>query len=404
MAAFEYEALDAAGRTKRGVLSADSPRLARKELRSRRLTPLKIKPAAERTARFSLGSQTPRIGQKDLAAVTRQLSTLVRAAAPIEEALGAVAQQSEKQTVRASLMAVRAKVMEGRRLSDALGEEPKSFSPLYRSMVAAGEAAGDLGAVLGRLADYLEKSQALKRKVTSAMVYPAVLALVATCVVTALMVLVVPEVVEQFDALGQELPLITKIVIGVSDFLRAFGLILLIALLVAGFAVHRALAHPPVRRALDQGLLATPLVGRFTRDINAARFARTLSTLVQSGAPLLDSLRAARNTMGNVVLKEAAADIAVNVQEGASLSASMKRAGVFPPLMVYMTASGETGGELGEILGKSAEYLETEFEAASSVALSLLEPGVIVVMGLLVTMIVLAIMLPIMQFNNLALM
>ncbi len=406
MAAYEYEALDAAGRKARGVVTADSPRLARRELRAKKLVPLKIeaagqpKTAAIRAripglASFSRPSAAPR----DLALVTRQLATLISAAAPVEEALQAIALQAEKPGVRKALLSVRAGVTEGQKLSQAMAGQDQVFNTLYRSMVSAGENSGTLGPVLERLADHLEKGQAMRAKVTAALTYPAFLALTALGVVGMLMAFVVPKVVEQFDSLGRELPMLTKVMIAISDGVRDYGLIALILLAVGGLAFARSLRQPAVRRGFDAFLLRLPVAGRLMRELQSARFARTLSTLIASGTPVLEGLMAARATVRNVILKEAVSDVVTQVREGASLSAAMRRAKAFPPLVVYMAAMGEKSGALDTMLAKAADYLEAEFEAMTTAAIGLLEPAIIIGMGVMVGTIIMAILLPILQFN-----
>lgn len=404
MAAFEYEALDKAGRKTRGVISADTARLARRELKRKRLVPIRLEAAAARRAtgarRLSLSRFTPR----DLSLVTRQLSTLLDAGAPVEEALQTIASQSEKQTVKKTLLSVRAAVMEGYKLSDALGQAGGAFSPLYRSMVAAGEAAGSLGPVLGRLAEYLEKQQKMRGKVQTALTYPAFLALTALGVVIALMTFVVPKVVEQFDTLGQELPALTVAMIWASDALRQFGPFALIAIAGGGLAFAHGLRSEGSRRRVDRAVLKLPVIGRLVREMQAARLARTLSTLVSSGVPVVEGLAAARDTVRNTALRDALSQTVTLVREGASLAKALRRADAFPPLVVYMAAVGENSGRLDTMLAKAADYLESEFEAVTQAALSLLEPTIIIVMGAMVTVIVLAILMPILQLNTLTMM
>jgi len=406
MAAYEYVALDGGGKRRKGVVSAETARQARKELQRRKLTPLKLQATARHGRRPEGKLAWPGSGAlpaKEVSLVTRQLATLIRAGSPVEEALRAVAGQAEKPAMRSSLHAARTSVTEGYRLSEALGAQGRAFPALYRSMVAAGEASGDLGAVLERLADYLERSQAMRRKITTALIYPAALASTAVIVIIALMVFVVPRVVEQFETIGQELPFITTALIAISDFLRGYGLFVALAIALGVLALGRALRAPDFRRRWDRGVLALPFVGKLARSVSAARFARTLSTLIDSGAPVLESLEAAKTTVKNLALRDAVSEIAVSVREGGSLSAAMRKADVFPPIMLYMAASGENSGELGPMLTKAADYLEAEFEATTAVALNLLEPGIIIAMGGVVTAIVLAILMPILKLNAMAL-
>ncbi|WP_031549657.1 type II secretion system inner membrane protein GspF [Parvularcula oceani] len=404
MTAYRYEAVDAAGRKKRGTVEADTQRRARREIQASGLTPVSLSEAGEGSGldiRLSRGPKQP--SRKDIIAATRQLATLIDAAMPVEEALAAVAAQERGSPTARVLTAVRMRVVEGWRLSEALGEHPKSFPPLYRGIVAAGETSGTLGAVLGRLADMLERNRAITQKATTALIYPATIAVVAIGVVWALMTFVVPRMVEQFSDMGAQLPLLTRVVIGVSDFVRDFGLIVLIALVAAiiGFIVARRRPRPKL--AMDRMLLRLPVIGPLARDLDAARFARTLSTLFASGAPLLDSLRSARRTVVNSHIDDRLGVTLTGVREGASLSASLRRAGVFPPMMASMVSAGERSGALPLMLEKTADQMEGGFEAATTLALRLLEPAVIVTLGLVVMVIVLAIMLPILQINTMTL-
>ncbi|KGM56522.1 general secretion pathway protein GspF [Lysobacter arseniciresistens ZS79] len=401
MPAFDYAALDTRGLTRQGVIDAASPVDARERLARRRLVPVRIEPAAT-------GADTgprpllDRFTAKDLALVTRQLSTLA-AAMTLEEALRTVGAQAEKRAVRRVLMATHAHVLEGFRLSDAMARQGNAFPPLYRAMVAAGEGSGALPDILERLADLLEREQQVRGKLVTALVYPAALAMTAVAVVIALMAFVVPKVVEQFDSMGRELPLLTRLVIGVSD-LMAAGWLPALALLAVGAVAFRQLMKQPVfARRFDAMVLRLPLLGRLLRDVHAARMSRTLSIMVGSGLPMLEGLVITARTVHNRVLREATDRMVASIREGGSLSGAMRRAGVFPPTLLYMTTSGEDSGRLGPMLERAADYLEREFNTFTSVAMSLLEPLIIVVLGGVVAVIVLAILLPILQFNSLVL-
>lgn len=401
MSTFEYVALDTLGRTREGVVRAANERAARQELQRRKLAPVKLSPAAAAAAAAGAAAPAAKLSARTLALVTRQLATLA-AVAPLEEALRTLALQAERPAVRNTLLQVHGGVLEGRRLADAMARQGKSFPPLYRAMIAAGEASGSLPAILERLADLLEREQLVRSRVLTATIYPALLACVAVLVVMALMTFVVPRVVEQFDSIGQQLPLLTRIVIALSEGLRFAGLPLLAVAVGGGFVFARALRNPAVRLGFDARLLALPLIGRMLRDLHAARLARTLATMIASGLPLLEGLVITARTVQNQVLKQATEAMAVVIREGGSLSAAMRRSEVLPPLLVYMTASGESSGRLEIMLERAAEYLEREFNTFTSVALSLLEPVIIIVMGAVVTAIVLSILLPILQINTLA--
>ncbi|MFP7722894.1 type II secretion system inner membrane protein GspF [Lysobacter sp. A3-1-A15] len=399
MPRFEYAALDAGGQLRTGSVDATDPREARQHLRQRALVPTRIAPAAAaRAGRDGIGGG---FGARELALFTRQLATLV-SVAPLEEALRTIGSQADRRGVRRVVMATHGQVMEGLRLSDAMARQGKAFPPLYRAMVAAGEGSSALPDILERLADLLEREQQVRGKLVTALVYPAALAATATAVVIALMAFVVPKVVEQFDSMGRTLPWLTRAVIAVSDAMAAWGMPALVVLALAAAGMVRALRHPGVRLRVDRALLELPLLGRVLRDVHAARLARTLSIMVNSGLPLMEGLAITARTVHNRVLRAATDTMVGSIREGGSLSAAMRRAGVFPPTLLYMASSGESSGRLAPMLERAADYLEREFNTFTSVAMSLLEPLIIVVMGVVVAVIVLAILLPILQFNSLA--
>lgn len=406
MPAFEYEALDARGLLRTGVVSADTARMARRELRQIKLMPVRIKAVASAPAGRRTLPALRRRGFKPAALMllTRQLATMIGAAAPLEDALHMIALQADDKTVRATLHAVRTRVSEGQRLADALAEHPDAFSPLYRALIAAGEVSGNLGAVLERLADHLENTERLRAKVATALIYPVVLSAVAAAVVMILMTFVVPKVIDQFGSLGQELPLLTRMLVFVSESLSRYGLLLAAVLGLAGLAFARALRKPVFRRRVDALLLGLPIVGKLLRGLYAARLARTLGTLLASGSPVSEGLTAAKATVTNLVLADAVSAVGVSIREGTSLSHALRRTGLFPPTVVYMCAVGESTGRLDLMLAKAAEHLEREFETFTTAAIGLLEPLIVVVMGAVVAVIVLAILLPILQLNSLALM
>jgi general secretion pathway protein F len=400
---FAYVGLDTAGRERRGRLSAATSEAARDQLVSRRLYVVRIEPAAAAgTPLVSRGLLTRRkIGAKQLTLFTRQLATLIQVT-PLEEALRTVSLQAEREELRRVLGNVHAGVVEGRRLAEAMAREPASFPPLYRAMVSAGEASGTLPQILERLANLLERQAQVRSKVLSTLAYPIILAIVAAFVVFALMIFVVPKVVEQFQDIGQTLPLLTRIVIGLSAFLASWWWALLLALGLGIFLAGRALKDEGVRMKFDRMLLKLPLVGRLIRDLHAARMARTLATMVASRLPLLEGLRLTTGTVHNRVLRAASADIAESIRTGGSLAGALKRAGIFPPLLVYLAASGEASGKLDVLLERAADYLDREFDAFTTTALALLEPAIIIVMGAIVALIVLSILLPILQLDTLA--
>lgn len=402
MPSFEYEALDLGGRSRRGVVNADSARLARRELRRLQLTPVAVSAPREKAGAAVGGKAPARIRGGELVNLTRQLAVLIGATTPLEEALNAVALQTEKPGSRKRLLAVRERVLEGWRFADALGEDRQSFSDLYRAVVAAGESSGDLAGVLDRLATMLEKNRTMMNKAIASLIYPAALALVAGLVVTALMTQVVPKIVDQFRTFDAELPFVTQVVIGISHFLGAYGLYLVLGAIVGGAAFWQGMRAPEFRLAFDRWILTVPLLGKLLRGLDGARFARTLATLFAGGAPLLDSLKGAQRTMGNSFMRERLDGAITQVREGASLAGALKRANVLPPMMTHMIAAGERAGAVPLMLDKSATQLEEEFDTASTIALRLLEPAIIIAMGGAVMLIVVAILLPILRLNSLA--
>ena len=402
---FDYLAIDTRGAEKRGHVAADSVDAARARLDRQRLYVVRLEPGspppATSRALFGLALGRPRMRAKQLTLFTRQLATLNRVS-PLEESLRTITRQTEQEGVRAVVATVHAGVVEGRRLADAMAREPKSFPPLYRAMVSAGESSGSLPTILDRLAALLERQAEIRGKLITALAYPIILAVVALGVVTALMIFVVPQVVEQFDTVGQALPWLTRFVIGLSDVLVRWWWLMLLVAGAAGVGVWQALRDPGVRLAFDTRLLRVPLLGRLLRDLHAARMSRTLSTMVASRLPLLEGLTLTASTIHNRRLKAASDEIADAIRGGGSLSSAMRRTGVFPPLLTYLAASGEAAGRLDEMLERAADYLEREFDRFTATALSLLEPAIIVVMGGIVATIVLSILLPILQLNTLA--
>ncbi|MDB5679184.1 type II secretion system inner membrane protein GspF [Sphingomonas bacterium] len=406
MADFDYIAIDTGGREKKGHIAAPSIDDARIALDRRRMYVVRIEegsgapPKSRGLFNLEIGGAKRMNGQA-LTLFTRQLATLNRVA-PLEESLRTITRQIEQDSVRAVVENVHAGVVEGRRLSDAMAREPKSFPPLYRAMVAAGEGSGTLPTILDRLAILLERQAEIRGKVITALAYPSVLAIVAVLVVTALMIFVVPQVVEQFDNVGQKLPFLTRAVMGVSWVMAHYWWLALIVLAGAGLAFWRGMKNPAFKLRFDSWMLRLPFLGRLIRDLHAARMARTLGTMVASRLPLLDGLTLTASTINNLRLRAATDEIVDAIRGGGSLSTAMRRSAVFPPLLTYMAASGEAAGRLDEMLERAADYLEREFDRFTATALSLLEPIIIVLMGGIVATIVLSILLPILQLETLA--
>ena len=405
---FDYVVIDGGGKERRGLVRAENSTDARAALAAKKLFVVKLGegkgsagPAEPSGKAASLLTFTRnRLSAKELALLTRQLSTLAQVS-PLEEALRTITRQSEKQHVRAIAGRVHAGIVEGRSLAESMSAEPRSFPALYRAMISAGERSGSLPALTDRLSDLLERQAAMRAKMMAALAYPSAIAAFAVIVVTALMIFVVPLVVEQFDTLGQQLPLLTRMVMGLSAFMAGYWWLIAILLILGGIGLWRALKVESVRYKFDGALLRVPFLGRLLRDLHAARMARTLSTMIESRLPVMEGLALTVPTIHNRVLRRATNDIVESVRGGGSLSAAMRRADVFPPLLVYLAASGESAGQLDMMLARAADYLEREFDAFSAAALSLLEPLIIILMGAVVATIILAILLPIMQLQSL---
>nr|WP_321441254.1 type II secretion system F family protein [uncultured Hyphomonas sp.] len=400
MAAFEYVALDSDGKRRSGVISADSARSARRELRLRDLMVLNVNPVAEKHARSVV--RRGRISEKQRVLLVRQMSVLLKSGLAVEQALGACAGNENPVAVQKAVHTVRADVVEGARLSDAMALAPDAFPPLVRAVTSAGEMSGKLGDIMERLATYLERSYQLRQKVRAALIYPALLSVMALGMVVALMVIVVPRLVEQFDLFDAKLPLLTRVVIALSNGVREYGLIILLLLAGLSFLGARLLRQPAMRRSLDRTVLKLPLIGQQTRTVAAARFARVFATLSASGATALESLEGAKGAANNTVFADAADFIAERVREGGSFSAALSATGAFPPMMVHMVTSGEAGRDVPGMMNRAADFLDTEFETGSAALLAVAEPLIIVLMGGIVGLIVLSIMLPILQLNTLA--
>ena len=402
MAEYDYIAIDPAGKERKGSVKAGTIDDARARLDARKLFVVRLEAGAAEVARkrAGLSLRAPRLSGKELTLFTRQLATLIEVS-PLEEALRTIGRQSEHGHVQAIVGKVHSGVMEGRRLADALGAEPRSFPPLYRAMISAGESSGSLPTIMERLSDLMERQAVIRSKVLTAIAYPSVLAVFAVAVVAALMIFVVPKVVEQFDTVGQDLPLLTRMVMGLSAFLAGYWWLLAILMVLGAVGFWRALKVEGFRYRFDGMMLRLPLLGRLIRDLHAARMARTLSTMVASRLPLMEGWVLTTQTVHNRVLRQASEEIVESIRGGGSLSAALRRAGVFPPLLVYLAASGESAGRLDTMLERAADYLEREFDSFTSAALAMLEPVIIILMGGIVAVIILSILLPILQLQSL---
>jgi len=406
MAAYEYIALDAGGKQQKGILEADSVRQIRQLLRDQGLTPLNVDAAAEGKTASSTSSGSSAFGSRklsglDLAMFTRQLSTLLTASLPLEEALSAAAQQSEKRHVSGLIMAVRSKVLEGFSLAAAFGEFPASFNNLYRSTVAAGEQSGFLDKVLDNLADYTEKRFESRRNVEMALFYPVIVLVMALLIVGGLVVYIVPEMVRVFENQGQDLPVMTQALISLSEFLQSYWWLLGLIIWGVVLLVRWALRQPTIRQSFDAQVLQMPLFGRVARTGNASRYASTLAILTSAGVPLVDAMNIAADVVSNSVLKRRLQAATQRVSEGSSLRAALETVGYFPPMFLHMVASGEASGELDQMLGRVAHYQQSELERVVSTVVKMFEPLMLLFMGGIVMAIVMAILLPILNMNSL---
>jgi general secretion pathway protein F len=405
MPAYEYLALNDRGRQEKGLLEGDTPRQVRQLLRERGLTPLEVHEVAEQTEQrsggisFGLGRNS--LSSTELSLFTRQLATLTRSGLPLDESLTAVSQQSESKRVQRITLGVRARVVEGNSLAAALNDFPGAFPPLFRATVEAGEQAGKLDYVLERLADYVEQRQAMRSKVLLATFYPVILVVVAISVVTLLLTYVVPKVVAVFDSIHVELPLITRMLIATSGFLQQFGIYILIAIVLGVVAFTRAMRSEDFRRRVHISQLRMPLIGRLTRGTNSGRFTRTLGILFGSGVPILDAMRIGSQVVSNLPMREAIDTATKRVREGASLNRSLGESKLFPPITLHLIASGEQSGKLDEMLDRAADNQEREVETTIAALMAIFEPLLILTMGGIVLVIVVAILLPIFNLNQL---
>ncbi|RZT29655.1 type II secretion system inner membrane protein GspF [Cupriavidus agavae] len=403
MPAYRYEAADATGRADRGVIEADSPKQARTQLRARGLTPISVDPLAGAglAKRGSQGMFVRRLSTQEQALFTRQLASLIVSGLPLDEALGALADQAERQYVHELLAGIRAEVMGGSSLSVALAQHPKDFPDIYRALVSAGEHSGHLGVVLERLATYIETRNTLTSKIRLAFTYPAIVTVVAFAIVIFLLSYVVPQVVSVFANTKQKLPTLTIVMLWLSDFVRNWWWAGLAGLAVITAIIRSVLKQPDVKLSWHRWLLTAPLLGKLIRGYNTARFASTLAILVSAGVPILRSLQAAGETLTNVALKANVDDATTRVREGASLARALAAQNQFPPVLVHLIRSGEATGNLPVMLERAATGEGQELERRTLFLTSLLEPLLILTMGVVVLLIVLAVLMPIIEINQL---
>lgn len=402
MGAFEFVALDKSGKESKGLLEGDTPKHVRQMLRERQLLPVKVTEVAQKESkRQSQFSLRRGLSASELALMTRQLATLSQSGLPLEEALLAVSQQNENPRAQRILLGVRSRVMEGHSLADGLADFPQAFPELYRATVAAGEQSGHLDAVLERLAEFTESRQQLQQQVRNALIYPIALVVTAAAIISFMLAYVVPKVVYIFENYDQQLPLLTRIMIGTSDFIRGYWWILIIGTVVLIFGIRQLLKKEGPRRKYHRLLLSTPIVAKLTRGINTARFTQTLSILAGSGVPILESLRIAAQVVVNMPMREAVEEASLRIREGGSISRSLAASKLFPPMTTHLISSGEASGKLEEMLSRAAINQEREVDGLIATLLGIMQPLLVIVMALIVLLIVLAILLPIFEINNL---
>jgi len=404
MSAFEYRAVDTAGRETRGVLEGDTARQVRQLLRDQGLTPLSVAETArreEKGPRQGLRLWATGLSTADRALVTRQLATLIQAGSPVEEALRAGARYTAKPHVQRLLMSLRARVVEGHSLASALAAYPRSFPEMYVATVRAGEEAGQLAGVLQRLADYTEEVMETRGQVTGALLYPLILTTAAVIIVALLLTYVVPEIVGVFESLGTALPTPTVILLRLSAFMQQWGPTILVILVAIPIGLTLALRNEGFRYRFDAGLLQLPGLGRLLMEIDSGRFARTLSILAASGAPVLDALGTASQVISRRPIRAAVRRAAAQVREGESVNKALHASGYFPPMMLQLIAIGEASGELDNMLHRAADYQERSTRMRVSLLVTLFEPALMLVMGLIVLYIALAMLLPIFELNQL---
>jgi general secretion pathway protein F len=402
MGAFEYVALDKAGKESKGLLEGDTAKHVRQLLREKQLLPVKVSEIAQKESKrqssFSLQrGMTP----TELALLTRQLATLSQAGLPLEEALLAVSQQSENPRTQSILLGVRSKVMEGHTLADGLADFPQAFPELYRATVSAGEQSGHLDAVLDRLADFTESRQILQQQIKNALIYPIALVVTAISIISFMLAYVVPKVVSIFENFGQELPILTRIMIASSDFIRGYWYAIILGTVFVIWAVRRLLKKEGPKRRYHHLLLKLPIIGTVTRGINTARFTQTLSILAGSSVPILEALRIAAQVVVNVPMREAVEEATLRIREGGMISKSLAASKLFPPMTTHLIASGESSGKLEEMLVRAAQVQEREVDGLISTLLGIMQPLLVIFMAGVVLLIVLAILLPIFEINNL---
>ncbi|MDO6461744.1 type II secretion system inner membrane protein GspF [Granulosicoccaceae sp. 1_MG-2023] len=406
MPAFEYTALEPGGRETRGIMEGDNPRQIRDRLREMKLIPVDVEETRSKSKNSKKSNagdksrKTTRLKASDLALVTRQLATLVSSGTPVPDAMEAVSRQTERPVVKSLMLSVRSSIQEGKSLAQALSAYPRAFPEIYTATVQAGNESGHLAPVLERLADYTEERQVMRQTITKALMYPTVLIFASILIVALLLAYVVPQVTEVFADMNQELPTLTKVIIGLSDYIKTWGLLTAAVFVGLVFLFKRAMRFDGFHTRVHALLLKLPLIGKLMRGMNTAQFARTLSILIASGVETLHALNIAAQVVSNRPMREAVTQAAGKVREGAKLASALERTGYFPPLLVHLIASGQNSGQLDKMLDKAATHQEREFNATIGMVLAVFEPAIILLMGGVVMAIVAGILMPIFEMNN----
>jgi general secretion pathway protein F len=402
--AFRYEAVDSNGSTKKGVITADSARAARSDLRDQKLVPVLVEQIATQNADGSTkgrGFFSEKLSNTELALFTRQLASLLEAGLPLEQAFSALLDQAERVYIRDLVASIRSEILAGSALSDALKQHQNDFADIYIALVSSGEQIGQLSRVLSRLADYIERRNALVQKVKLAFTYPAIVTVVAFAIVIFLLTYVVPQIVSVFANTKQKLPLLTVIMLAISDFVRAYGWLVAVVVVGVVFACRHALKDPNIKMRWHTWLLDAPMYGKFERSLNTARFSSTLSITTGSGVPILKALQTSKETLSNVAMRQQVEDATNSVREGVSLARSLSAHKHFPPMLIHMIRAGEVTGELPAMLERAASAQEQDLERRALTMAGLLEPLLILAMGVVVLLIVLAVLMPIIEINQL---
>lgn len=402
MAAFQYVAINPKGTTQKGIIEADSPKEARRLLRDQGLTPLEMTLAQQKITNFKIKAfGQSSVSTKELALMTRQLATLLTAGLPLEEVLTAVAEQTEKSRTKGLILSVRSKVLEGHALASALRDYPEAFSALYCSTVAAGEKSGHLDIVLQRLADYTEQQFHMRQKIQQALIYPAVMIVVALSILGFLLEYVVPKMIAVYSNIGQALPTMTNVLIAISTNLKSLGIYILIVIAISVFFFRRRMkTNLKFRTRVHRLLLRIPIIGNAIKVTNTARFSRTFAILSSAGVPVLEAMRISSKLITNLPIRATVEEAANRVREGANISLALKQTRYFPPMSIHLIASGEASGQLENMLERAATNQDSEISRLIETTLALFEPAIILVMGAMVLFIVLAILLPIFQLDQ----